>query len=174
MAWQNEISTIVRYIINDLDSSKYKYSDERIETGITVAAQLVVLDIDFATNYTINIPNRSISPDPTASSPKDNVFINLIALKTACIILGSEVKSEGANAISIKDGPSSIDLRGVASTISFLYEDICKKYENILQEYRENDVISAGQAILGPYSPGSDFASRSYDQYDARGGFFRY
>jgi len=174
MAWQNEISTIVRYIINDLDSSKYKYSDERIETGITVAAQLVLLDIDLHTAYTINIPNRSISPDPTTVDPKDNVFINLIALRTACIILGSEVRVEGSNAISIKDGPSAIDLRGVASTISFLYEDICKKYENTLKEYRETDVVSAGKAILGPYSPGSDFAGRSYNQYDNRGGFFRY
>jgi hypothetical protein len=174
MAWQTELPTIVRYIINDLDSTRYKYSDERIETTVTIAAQMVILDISLQTQYDINIQNISISPDPTESVPKDNVFINLTALKTACIILGSEVKTEGGNAISIKDGPSAIDLRGVASTISFLYEDICGKYEKLLKDYKEDLVASAGQAILGPYSPGADFISRTHNDYDHRGNYFRY
>lgn len=174
MAWQTELPTIVRYIINDLDSTRYKYSDERIKTTVTIAAQMVILDISLATQYDINIQNISITPDPTESVPKDNVFINLTALKTACIILGSEVKTEGGNAISIKDGPSAIDLRGVASTISFLYEDICGKYEKLLKDYKEDLVASAGQAILGPYSPGADFISRTHNDYDHRGNYFRY
>jgi hypothetical protein len=174
MAWQTELPTIVRYIINDLDSTRYKYSDERIETTVTIAAQMVILDISLQTQYDINIQNISITPDPTESVPKDNAFINLTALKTACIILGSEVKTEGGNAISIKDGPSAIDLRGVASTISFLYEDICGKYEKLLKDYKEDLVASAGQAILGPYSPGADFISRTHNDYDHRGNYFRY
>lgn len=174
MAWQTELSTIVRYIINDVDNTRYKYSDERIETTVVIAAQMVILDISLQTQYDINIQNISISPDPTETDPKDNVFVNLVALKTACIILGSEVKTEGANAISIKDGPSAIDLRGVASTISFLYEDICGKYDKLLKDYKEDLVVAAGQAILGPYSPGADFISRTHNDYDFRGNYFRY
>lgn len=174
MAWQTELTTIVRYIINDLDNTRYKYSDERIETTVVIASQMVILDISLQAQYDVSIQNISISPDPTEIVPKDNVFINLTALKTACIILGSEVKTEGGNAISIKDGPSAIDLRGVASTISFLYEDICGKYEKLLKDYKEDLVVAAGQAILGPYSPGADFVSRTHNDYDHRGNYFRY
>ena len=43
MSWQGQMSTILRYVINDVDSSKYTYSDHRIETTLLVASQLVVL-----------------------------------------------------------------------------------------------------------------------------------
>lgn len=174
MSWQNTIPVMVRYLIDDIDSTNYRYTDSRIETTIAVAAQMVILDISLPTEYTIDIENSSISPDPTATTPKDNAFINLLALKASCIILGGEVKTEGANAISIKDGPSSIDLRGVASTISFLYEDICGKYQNLLKDYKEDLVSAAGQAILGPYSPGADFIARTHNDNDFRGNYFRY
>ena len=74
-------------------------------------------------------------------------------------MVGSEIRSESGNAISIKDGPSAIDLRGVTSTLTKLYEDLCEKYDKMLIDYRTGNSI-AGQAILGPYSPGSDFVSR--------------
>jgi hypothetical protein len=173
MSWQAELSTIVRYLINDLDTSNYQYSDERIETTTVIAAQMVILDISLPTQYEVSVQNISISPDPT-NTPKDNAFINLTALKAACIILGSEVKTQGMNAISIKDGPSAIDLRGVASTISFLYENICDKYEKLLKDYKEDLVSAAGQVILGPYSPGADFIARTHNDYDHRGNYFRY
>lgn len=174
MSWQTELTIMVRHIIDDLDSTNYSYTDERIQKTISIAAQLVILDISLPTKYNVDIENSSIVPDPTQTEPKDNVFINLAALKTACLILGSEVKTEGRNAISIKDGPSAIDLRGVASTISFLYENICGKYDNLLKDYKEDLVVDAGQAILGPYSPGADFISRTHNDYDFRGNYFRY
>jgi len=173
MSWQSELSTIVRYLVNDLDPNNYQYSDERIEITSVVAAQMVILDVSLPTQYDINVQSISISPDPT-SDPKDNLFVNLIALKAACIILGSEVKTQGMNAISIKDGPSAIDLRGVASAMTFLYQDICAKYEKLLQDAKEDLVAAAGQAILGPYSPGADFISRTHNDYDNRGNYFRY
>ena len=47
MAWQNEMSIIVRHLINDLDSSSYTFTDSRVEESILVAAQLVLIEIDF-------------------------------------------------------------------------------------------------------------------------------
>ena len=167
MSWQGELSTIVRYLIDDVDSSKYKYSDSRIETTLLVASQLVTLEVDLANTYAINIEGGTLSPDPTDTDTRDNAFINLCCLKTACIMVGSEVRSESSNAISIKDGPSAIDLRGVASTLVILYNDLCSKYDQLLLNYRAGNSI-AGQAILGPYSPGSDVISRHMDH---RGGF---
>ena len=159
MSWQGQISTMVRYLVDDIDPTNYKYTNKRVETTILVAAQFVTLQTDFNNTYTINVEQCTLSPDPTDSDTKDNAFINLTALKAACIMLGSEVRSESGNAISIKDGPSAIDLRGVASTLVTLYQDLCKKYDQMLLDYRAGSSV-AGQAILGPYSPGSDLVSR--------------
>jgi hypothetical protein len=172
MSWQNEIAIIVRHIIDDTDSSKYRYSDSRLETTVLVASQLVSMDLDFKNIYNIDIYGGILDPDPTLSATRDNAFINLVSLKTACIIIGSEIKTEAGNAIAIKDGPSSIDLRGVTSTLSVLFNDICGKYQAMADDYKFTG--ETGQAILGPYSPGSEFASRSYNQYDSRGGYFTY
>ena len=40
MSWQGQMSTIVRHLVNDVDSSNYKFTADRIETTILVAAQL--------------------------------------------------------------------------------------------------------------------------------------
>ena len=110
MSWQGEMGTIVRHLINDVDSSSYSFSTSRIETSILVAAQLSSFNVDFTNEYTINVEGCSLSPDPTDTDTKDNAFLAIICLRAACIIVGSEIRSESGNAISIKDGPSSIDL----------------------------------------------------------------
>jgi hypothetical protein len=160
-----EIPIIVRTWINDLDSSDYKYSDSRINQVICVAARFVQQDADFKTKYTIGLDY--ISPNPAELEDFD--FINLVGLKTACIILGSELKLEAGNSISIKDGPSSIDLRGVSSTIQVFRNDICSQYNNYILDYKAGN-SSAGQAVLGPYSPASEFVSRRYS--DTRDGHY--
>lgn len=171
MSWRSQIPLVVRYLINDVDPSNYKYSDERIETSILVGAQLLTIETDFGETYSIDIANGNLSPDPVGI--KDNAFINLSALKTACIIVGSELKTEASNAISIKDGPSAIDLRGVASTLSVLYKDLSDKYNQMLLDYRAGGSV-VGHAILGPYSPASDYVVRTHGDYESRGGYFRY
>ena len=127
MSWQGQMSTVVRHLISDVDSSSYTFSANRIETTILVAAQLLTMNVDFDNTYTINVESCSLSPDPTDTDTKDNPFIALASLRAACIIVGSEIRKESGNAISIKDGPSAIDLRGVTSTLTVLYKDLCEK-----------------------------------------------
>lgn len=172
MSWQGQMGTIVRHLVDDLNPSNYKYSDMRIETSILVAAQLSTMNVDFQNDYSINIEACRLSPDPTDNETKDEAFITLVSLRTACIIIGSEIRSESGNAISIKDGPSAIDLRGVSQTLTVLYKDLCEKYDKLLLEYRAGNSV-AGQAILGPYAPGSDLISRNYSDHRS-GGYFYY
>lgn len=173
MSWQGQMGTIVRYLIDDVDPSNYKYSDHRIETTILVAGQLTQMNVTFSQEYNINVENCQLTPDPTSPTNEDKAFINLICLRAACIIIGSAIRSESGNAISIKDGPSAIDLRGVTQTLTVLYKDLCEKFDQQLLEYRAGNSIG-GQAILGPYSPGSDYVSRNYSGHKSRGGFFDY
>jgi hypothetical protein len=164
------MSTIVRHLINDVDPSNYSFSDQRIETTILVAAQLMLMSVDFNNVYTVNVETCTLNPDPTDAETKDDPFITLSCLRAACIIIGSEIRSESGNAISIKDGPSAIDLTGVTQTLTILYKDICDKYEQLLLNYKAGNAIS-GQAILGPYSPGSYGISRYSLDYRS-GGYF--
>jgi hypothetical protein len=151
MAWQVDMSLMLRSLIGDLDMSKY--TDERLKQILSVGAYNVYTDADFTNTYTISIAEKSISPDPISQNDLD--FVLLTVYKTAVIILGSEVKTEAANAISIKDGPSAIDLRGVASNLNTLYKDLSDKYEEMIHVYQSNQSANNGQAVLGPYSPGS-------------------
>ena len=165
MSWKVDLVVMLRSLIGDLDHAKY--TDERLKQVIVVGAYNVLNDADFSNDYTVSVSSVSISPDPIGQNDTD--FSVLSVFKSACILLGSEVKTESANAISIKDGPSAIDLRGVTQNLNTLYNDICKKYDELLKNYQYNNTL-VGQAIFGPYSPGS-FALRS-NQFDYRGNIF--
>jgi len=160
-------------MISDVDPANYKFSNRRLETTLLVAAQLISPTMDFVNAYDINVETCKLDPDPTDSDSKDFDFVALVVLKAACIIIGSEIRSESTNAINIKDGPSAIDLRGVSNTLIILYKDLCSKYEQAVIDYQAGSSV-AGTSILGPYSPGSDFVNRTHSDYDHRGNYFRY
>lgn len=165
MSWQGEMTTIVRTLINDVDATNYTYSTERLETSILVAAQIVLLELDFENTYTVDVEQCYLNPDPTDPTTglttvnKDDAFINLVSLKTACLIMGSEMKTQALNAVRVSDGPSSIDYTAVATHVKFLYEYACKTYEEYKFNYAAGN-NAVGKAILSPYAPGSDIAYR--------------
>lgn len=155
MPWQMDMILMFRSVIGDLDETKY--TDERLKQILMVGAYNVQNDASFPNTYTVNVGQVSLTPDPVDTGDSD--FTILTVYKSACILIGSEVKTESANAISIKDGPSAIDLRGVSGSLSALYKSICDKYEDMLNKYNyekgNGDGSPVGTAILGPYSPGS-------------------
>lgn len=173
MPWQENISTMVRHLISDVDYTNYKYSQQRLETTILVAAQLLITETDLKQPYFVDLEQTQLLPDPTDPNTRDDDFLALVSFKCACIILGSEARLESGNAISIKDGPSAIDLRGVSSTLIVLYKDLCAKYDQMLLDYRSGNSLG-GHAIIGPYAPGSDYITRNYSDVDHRGGYFNY
>ena len=61
---------------------------------------------------------------------------------------------------------------GVTQTLTVLYKDLSKKYENLLLEYRAGSSV-AGHAILGPYAPGADGITRNNTDHRS-GGYFNY
>ena len=160
MAWQNEMTVIVRHLVNDLNSSDYTFTDDRLEEAILVSAQLSALEIDFENSYTIDVDSLTLTPDPTDSSNKDDSFINLVSLKTSQMLLSSELKTHSLNAISLRDGPSALDLRGIVTGLKILFDDINRRYEEAKTQYKLDGVV--GEAILGPYSPGSDAVARTH------------
>jgi hypothetical protein len=175
MPWKTDIVLMLRSLIGDLDRTKY--TDERLKQVIVVGAYNVINDAEFYYTYTVDVGCVSISPDPVSNGNTD--FVVLTLYKSACILIGSEVKTESANAISIKDGPSAIDLRGVSGSLSNLHNKLCQKYDDLLDEYKSESAGGfdsdgnpvgrgyGGASILSPYSPGS--FSLNANNYDNRG-----
>lgn len=166
MHWQNHARLIVRQLINDLDA--VQYSDSRIDTAVVVSAQLVSLELDFQNQYIIDVEDKTITPDPLT----DSIFINLVTVKAACIIIAGEIKLQSLSAVSIKDGVSSIDMRGVTAVLLELYKDLSNRYDALAYNYGYSG--NAGQSVLGPYSPGSEYITRTNNDYNFRGNYFRY
>lgn len=149
MTWQNEITRIVRFLINDIDATSY--TDDRLEETILVAAQILLDSIDFITTYTVDVDSLVLSPDPTMSDPKDNFFINAVAMQTACIVLGSEAKTLAAQSYRIKDGPSSIDISAAYQSVHQLYKELVDKLDKYILDYKAGNSV-AGAAVLTPYT----------------------
>ena len=169
MAWTTDLVLMLRTLIGDLDSTKY--ADSRLQQVLVIGAYTVNNDARFGTDgdtYTIDVSAKTISPDPVTEDDTD--FTVLTLYKSACILVGSEVKTESSNAISIKDGPSAIDLRGVSSSLHMISKDFCGKYEELLTKYNYEKGSGSGSpggvAVLGPYSPASwGVGTNRYDDY---------
>ena len=151
MAWYNELVLILRHLIDDLDSSSETYDDDRLEEVLIVAAQLMTTQVDFDNSYTIDVDLHSISPDPTSAGNKDDDFINLTCIKAACIILTGEAKSLAAQSYTIKDGPSSISVKGAYDATKNLLDQMKLYLALAIQHYKAGNSV-AGKAILTPYT----------------------
>ena len=150
MAWDVTMVTMVRVLINDLDSSNYTYTDERIEQIIVVAAQLVQQQLDFDVDYTINIDTPDISPDPTVTATKDDAFTNFSVLKAACIAdqgtFRTKALSEGIKAVC---GPVALTVAGnLKGFQTLLDKGPCAAYEEL-----KNDYVFGQPHIKAIFSP---------------------
>lgn len=165
MSWQTEMTTIVRYLIYDFSDTP-TYTDQKIQTAIVVAAQMTLQDIGFSKVYNISVPNSSISPDPTTTDDKDDAFINLVSLKTACLIDTWQLRAKLPVAgISIRSGPESVDTRGVLTAYQYLKENgACKAFEQAKWEYEAGN-LCPGRIILGPFIGENVDTNLQYQNY---------
>ncbi len=145
VSWQTKIVTYVRGITNDLGPTAIN-SDEKLEQLIVIAGMMVSEEVSFDTSYTFNIEDVIISPDPSSDVP----FINLVAMKTACMLARADQKDKARQAYSIKDGPSNIDGRTPAEQMTKWADTICKDYAEALLQFKLGDLMP-GKAIVGPY-----------------------
>lgn len=173
MSWQNEMTIMVRTLINDA-VEPYQFSDERIQQTILVAGKYVQFDVVLDHPYTIDVVNSTINPDPTVD--QDEIFIILTSLKAACLVdqgtLRTKAAMDGVRAVL---GPASLSVGGSsAGWEMILKHGPCKLYDDLVEHW---DVANASAiaAVLGPFS-GNQFdpelqrAKSRFDPY--RTGFF--
>ena len=150
MTWQTEMTPILRFLINDLDSSNYTYADSRLQQSLLVGAQLVSTELTFNKSYEINVAASSLTPDPT-TAPRDDSFINLVCLKSAVIIYGGELRLAGGKSMKVVDGPSQIDTSAMYGNYSKLYQSAMEAYNRARVNYVAGNSIG-GQCVSTPFT----------------------
>jgi len=170
--WKKEIVTIVRVLINDL-VSPYVYSDSRLEQVVVVAARFVKTDLSYVKDeYDINITRPDITPDPTISDPRDEIFINSISLKAACIVDQSTFRTKATlHGISAVLGPAKLSVAGNLEGFRILLEQgPCALYKEFVNDFEIANATNIA-AILSPFV-GNKFDPRLSNAN--LGGFYRH
>ncbi len=158
MAWPDVTIQMLRIFINDVDSTLYAFSDDRLQETLVVSAQLVNQEIDFSQTYTINITAATISPDFTLTATKDDPFTNFIVLKAACIMDQSLFRTKALVAgLKAKCGPVVLEtighLAGFKELINF---GPCAAYVKLKEEW----IFGNAQVVEAVLSP---FVSNNFD-----------
>jgi hypothetical protein len=146
--WTNEIVRIVRFLIGDTEG--ITYTDDRLEETILVAAQLLLSTMDFSTEYSVDVDQVTLNPDPTEGT-KDNLFINCLAMKAAIVVLNSESKTAAVQSWRVKDGTSSVDTTASYQSLHQLAKELSDKLDKYIFDYRAGNSL-AGAAVLTPYT----------------------
>tara|TARA_A100001015_G_scaffold239514_1_gene272829 strand:+ start:150 stop:695 length:546 start_codon:yes stop_codon:yes gene_type:complete len=161
--WQTEMITLFRYVINDVDEAQ-EFTDNRLGNLLLSAAHLTLGVVDFPRDYNVDIPSSGITPDPT-TGVRDNNFINLVILKASCLLAAGEYRSASNKGIVIRDGPSSVDARGLIMAKKEIMNDACQKYSEAELAFRLGN-SNVGEAIIGPHR-NSVYGGRT-NMYDDR------
>lgn len=150
MAWDDDMTTILRLLVADPNSETY--SDDTLQLTIIVAAFQVLQQVDFPTAYALSVANVTMAPDPTLTATKDDSFVNLVTLKAACITDRGAAITAANQAIYVKDGSSTIDLRAILKgKLRLLAEGWCAVYDDELLKFQSNRQGVAGAAIMTPF-----------------------
>jgi hypothetical protein len=164
MSWQNELTLIVRTLINDLQDP-YDFSNIRIQQVLSVAAKYVQFDVNLDRTYQIDVVNSNILPDPTEEN--DQIFTSLVCLKAACIIDQGTFRTKAAmEGIKTALGPASLSVgNSLQGWKTILENGACGMYEELTSHWDVKNA-SAIAAILSPFT-GNNFDPRALSNNNA-------
>ena len=138
--WASDIITLLRVLIDDVDATTY--TNARLTDVVVVAAHFISREINFDYEYIVDIPSQTMNVDPDAD------FKNFAALKAAILILNAELKSMTKTALTIKDGPSTIETGRGLSHLQKLYDETLDQYVVARASFRAGYF----RAILSPFT----------------------
>lgn len=149
MAWQQELTIIVRNLINDLSETP-TYSDARIEQLLAVSAKYVQFDVVLEHQYEVNVANSTITPDPTIDN--DSIFISLVCLKAACLVDQSTLRTKASmEGIRASLGSASLSVGGNLTGYQMILDHgPCALYDELTSHWDVSNA-SAIHAIFSPF-----------------------
>lgn len=155
--WEPEVFPMIRVLISD-SISPYTYSENQIREFSVVAASLVLNEISFDRTYVVDVSALTITPDPQTYT--DTGFMNFIALKTACLVIGNEARQAAKDAVRWTDGPSTLNTEFAAKELVALHSKMCKDYRKAKLDWAMGPGGVGGYAIFTPTTN-----SNVYDYY---------
>ena len=159
MEWHGAMINMLRVLIGDNTySGAYVYTDSRLIETLVVAAMYTAQEIKFATDYTIDVIYSTISPDPYVTS--DRTFMNMTALKAACIIDQGTYRTKAVlSGLEAKCGPTTLKtLNHLDGFKELLSMGPCAMFDKLKLDYEFsgdglNNII---HFVLSPFA-GNDF-----------------
>lgn len=155
MSWQTELVGQLRYIIHDLDSSNYTWTDAQLQNFLGIAAIRVSADLSNwdVPSFTFTFASTTIDPDPIEQS---SVIQLLIMVKAACLIANSELKRTASQSgFTIVDDVSKIETKDMIKSAKEAVDTFCGDYDKAVRAYQEGTAFSGANdalAILSPYA----------------------
>lgn len=159
MAWNDEAILLLRGAIGDF-TPPYAYCDERVFDIFMFGARLVVQEITFDPQYTVDLNSSTITPTPNTDDP----LLVLASLKASYIIANSEYKAKANGALMIVDGPSTISLSGVVNAYKERVKQMEKDYRQARLQYMLGNALGC-QIITTPTTTSSSNQTMNYNVY---------
>jgi hypothetical protein len=150
VSWQTEMTPLLRALVDDMDETRY--TDERLEQVLAVAAFQVEQDADFVNDYTVGIATPSIDPDPTDADTLDPSFTNLVTIRAACVLDRGSATSWASKGVLVRSGAETLDTRDSAKNkVALLKTGWCAVYAEQLLAYEADQNKVAGAMVLTPF-----------------------
>lgn len=145
MAWYTDGLVILRSLVGDEGTT---YTDAKLKKVLAIGAYRVRQEVDFDTSYEVDLTSGSeaVTPDPTG----DYDFINLMALKSAVVLLTGELKLAGDQSIIVQDGPSKIQV-DKGKWIKSMLDWSKSEYDDYVKDYIAGNSKYSG-VVMTPYT----------------------
>lgn len=140
----SECLPMVRHLVDDTDEADYEFSDSRLSSLIFVAAMYV--NQDMRSGYSISLCSQTISPEPDAQ------FINLVSLRSACMLLKGVHTGWARNDFRVSDGPTTVDMKNITDKVKQAADSACQTYEKTKLDIQMGGTTLTGVVISTPNS----------------------
>ena len=171
MSWQNTSLIMLRTMLNDAGcDGDNTYTNSRLEDLLITSAYFLPVDINFNSDYVVDVGAYTITPSPDDQSDGKD-FISFMVLKAACMADEGAFRNAAlVQGISARLGPASLQTGGYGGQLAVLLnEGPCKAYETYKSEY--NFSYEGKKIIRAVMSP---FASNDFIPTDDSGERIRY
>lgn len=157
--WQNTSLIMLRTMLNDAGCDTVRYTPQRLDDLLITASYLLPLEINFKTDYVVDVELRTITPDPIGEVDGDE-FINFLVLKSACMADEGNFRTAAlAQGVTARIGPASLQTSSYGQYLgTLLNEGPCKAYTTLVELY--NMSYDGSKIIRAVMSP---FVANNYD-----------
>lgn len=141
------------------------YTDKRLEELLITSAYFLPLQVNFITDYSINVETKTITPDPISNEQDGREFINFMVLKSACLTDESAFRNAALlQGVTARLGPATIQTSSYGVELKeLLSKGPCGVLDDLIQKYNftyEGKGII--RAILSPFV-GNDYDPNTAD-----------